>query len=661
MLFLSIFDFWDNAVSGVGGAIFDGLRSLCYWLDTTIYNLIIYVYNWFLMLCNGRLLNSNIDGENIIKTVTDRFSFILGIFMFFVVATSFIRMILEPDKVTDKEMGMGAVVKKVILVVVMLGLSNTAFDLLYDFQSILLGNNKSGTNVIQNLLSTRIVKSQDFGAVLSANMLTSFYHVNEDLPGFNTGDADFVDCNNYSIILQNQILNNYSFEFGYNCLNMRTTSTLVNSGGMEQEVYVMKFMSIESVIVGCFILYMLFMYCIKVGIRMVQLAFLEILAPMAIISYLSPKKDTMFSKWGKIYVSTYIDVFIRVAIINLVVYLITIILDGLYSENSTFWTTVNASNDTTRVFMVVIMILALLTFAKRAPELLKEILPKGGPGSIGYGVSTKDMVGLGNLAGGITGAIGGFAGGLAAGSVGGAVFGLLRGGVGGLGNKDLKGVGKTLTTGFKGQRDASKKMADIRANGGSFWGAKSAQLATAFGQRTAYEDMELAYAKDQEFADTWKNIKSVADSEVDKHLSNYDVNYTDDDGRGQIMSLQQMSEIINGNVSGYSESDVAAFRNMYMRAHDAARDNIIAHGETIDDGIVTITYGDDIEVADEAARFKKHDQISALETALRTSGHVGNSGNVTADLKKAGEYHQKRVYDKVNDKSYQRAKANSGK
>ena len=650
-------EFWSNPIAGIGSAALDGLRTLCYWLDTMLYKLIIYLYNLFEKLCNGEILSSDI-----VETISSRVGLILGVFMFFMVAISFIRMILDPDKINDKEIGAGSIIKKVILVVVMLGVSSTVFELSYDVQKVILGNNSTGSNVIQNFFLPYKVDTMNFGPVLSQQLLLSFYHVDYDLQEQNSDNQEFNVCIDYQNALRNQILISKEFSLGYNCLNdkFKSSYTIYKDGNAKE--YVMKFEHILSVVAGAIIVYMLFIYCINVGIRMVQLAFLQIISPMAIISYLAPSKDSMFSKWGKIYISTYIDVFIRVAIINLIVYIIALIMDDWNTMTGVFWTSMNTEQGSfTQGFIGIIIIIALLSFAKRAPELLKEILPKGGPGSIGYGVSTKDMVGLGNLAGGITGAIGGFAGGLAAGSVGGAVFGLLRGGVGGLGNKDLKGVGKTLTTGFKGQRDASKKMADIRANGGSFWGAKSAQLATAFGQRTAYEDMELAYAKDQEFADTWKNIKSVADSEVDKHLSNYDVNYTDDDGRGQIMSLQQMSEIINGNVSGYSESDVAAFRNMYMRAHDAARDNIIAHGETIDDGIVTITYGDDIEVADEAARFKKHDQISALETTLRTSGHVGNSGNVTADLKKAGEYHQKRVYDKVNDKSYQRAKANSGK
>ena len=474
---------FEDAIDSVANIVFDALRSLCFWLDGIIYKMIIYVYNWFMMLCQGRLLGEDSMGS-IIKTMTDRISLILGIVMFFIVAISFLRMILEPDKVSDREMGLGSIIKKVILVVIMLALSSTVFNLLYDVQSLLLGNNSTGTNVIQNLFSPEVIAPNeegnygDFGAILAVQLMDNFYTINTDAESSQNDDPQlFLDCNNYNIILQNQILNNYNFEFGQNCLNAKVEATIANSGGQTSEVYVMQFMSVESVIVGIIIVYMLLMYCIKVGVRMVQLAFLEIISPMVIVSYLSPKKDTMFDKWKNIYISTYIDVFVRVAIINFVVYLIALILNTMYSTEDTgnFWSTIATSNSYTQTFMLVIMILALLTFAKRAPELLKEILPQGGAGSIGYGIGKKDNeLGLGLLgglgakgAGVLGGAVGGVVGGFVGGGLGSGVLGLLRGGVGGLKNKKLGDTLKSLSSGYDSQKNAALRTQQRIAEGGS--------------------------------------------------------------------------------------------------------------------------------------------------------------------------------------------------
>ena len=72
---------------------------------------------------------------------------------------------------------------------------------------------------------------------------------------------------------------------------------------------------IFAVIVGGVIAYLLVLYCIDVGTRAVQLAFLQIIAPIPIIGYIAPKKDGIFQKWTKQCITTYLDLFIRTAII----------------------------------------------------------------------------------------------------------------------------------------------------------------------------------------------------------------------------------------------------------------------------------------------------------------------------------------------------------
>ena len=123
---------------------------------------------------------------------------------------------------------------------------------------------------------------------------------------------------------------------------------------------------------------------------------------MAVVSYLSPKKDNMFSKWFKIYISTYIDIFIRVGIIYFCVFLSAQLLDTIESGETTFWASIGQEDLTTRSYIVVIMILALLTFAKKAPELLKELLPTSAS-KLGFGTSMKEIFGLGATVGGIAG------------------------------------------------------------------------------------------------------------------------------------------------------------------------------------------------------------------------------------------------------------------
>lgn len=671
-------DFWFNVFNDAGGvlanvgpAVLDAIRTFCFWLDTTVYKLIIYIYNWFLMLCNGRILDSEVIGQ-----VTNKVSIILGTFMLFYVAIGVLQMVLDPDKMSDKEAGVGSIIKKVILVVVMLGLSSNVFDMLYDVQKILLGNNQSGTNVIQNLLLPYKVDSDRFGEELSYQLLNSFYHVNDNLEivALNSNSSEqsvFVNCANYQVYLGNNIRDAQDFSLGYNCLNQKTSVT-------GQTDYVMYFESIISVAVGIFVVYMLFMYCIKVGVRIFQLAFLEILAPAAIIGYLSPKKDNIFDKWKNVYISTYIDVFVRVAIINLVVYMISVILDGLNSGTGEFMESLGLSSATsnkfTYIFIPVIMILALLTFAKRAPELLKAILPQGGAGSIGYGIGKKDNeFGFGLLSGAaakgagvLGGAVGGLVGGVAAGSIGGAAFGLLRGGLGGLKNKKIGDTLKSASGGYKAQRDASKKMADIRANGGNFWGYKKSQLQAALGRRTAYDDMQLSYSKMEQYTGAWSKAKSTADGEVDKHLSNYSVKIGN-----KSYSLREIKAMSTD--SSMTSEQRAMFEEVYNNVHGYARDLAMLDDGAVKSGKVEWEFSRDNDgnidwqaIENSMRESNKNVDSNAtihanMEYILSSSEAKSSTGNRFQKAKAANKVYDEEVQGKINNDRYKSAKANAGK
>ena len=447
--------FSNDTANGVGGALLDAFRSLCYTLDEVLYKWIIFLYDLFLTLCNGKILDTEI-----VNSLTKRIGLILGVIMLFIVLVSMIKMILEPEKANDKEAGVGSIVKRIIIVVVMLGLAPRLFELTYDIQKVILGQNKNNTNVIQNLiLPYKIENNDNFGIALSLNLLESFYYV----------DKDNGLCDIYYNVLERNVLEKQDFTLGEACLNSKYDTEV---DGQSVTKYEMHFDHIISVGVGIFMVYTLLMYCIKVGVRMIQLAFLQIISPMAFVSYLQPKKDTMFEKWKNMYISTYLDVFIRVAIISLVTLMISMILQKSFTldgttQTSQFWQSIeNSTVGTTNLdanwantMIMVIMVSALLQFGKRAPELLKEILPKGGPGSIGFGLGKKDNEGFfkalgfgrktarfaagvatGTAVGIIGGAVGGRGLGRATGALWEGLTGAVRGGSSGMKSKNITGA-----------------------------------------------------------------------------------------------------------------------------------------------------------------------------------------------------------------------------
>lgn len=460
MIFLSLISDWlSKAGDAVEGTIMKAIRTLFFSLDTLIYRLIIDLYDMFESLCSARLLT-----DTTLKNISDRIGLILGIIMLFYVVLGFIQMLIDPDKINDKEKGAVSIVKKVIIVIVMLGVSNFVFNTLYDIQSIVVQSHvisrlllpysievKVGDNENDKTKNTKsIMDNKKFGAILSEELFHTFYHLEDldkDSKMTNSDTVAYTDCEKAVNAFRLQIVNYKRFEIGYRCLNesikvqYKIEEKDANTTYSEaEEINVVYFNWLFSVICGVAVAYLMVMYCFKVGVRMIQLMFLEVISPMAFVSYLSPKKDSMFNKWTKLYISTYIDVFIRIAIINFVFFIIA----TLFSNNGSlagldFWTNMNIPDTTsyTKGFYIVIIILALLTFAHKAPDLLKDLFGTS-DSKLGFGASMKDIVGLkkgiGTVAGAATGAAVGFLGGKGIG----AISGVLRGAHAGFGAKGVR-------------------------------------------------------------------------------------------------------------------------------------------------------------------------------------------------------------------------------
>lgn len=383
MITVNFLGWLSNIADGVMGTIEAGIRTLCFSLCTFIYQAIIFVYNIFGKLCTGRFLSSEI-----LQAFSERIGLILGLVMVFIVISSLIKMVLDPDKITDKEMGAATLVKKVIIVIIMLGVSNYVFNALYTVQKVVIKENV----ISKLLLPVRLDEetSDNFGNVLAEELLSAFYQINVDEDSTSTVVGN---CQSIVNRFRNEIVKNGEFSLGYECLNQ-----MEQADGDSSNSFIVSFNWLLAVIVGVVVVYLLFSYCISVGIRMVQLMFLEIISPMAIVSYLAPKKDTMFSKWSKMYISTYINVFIRIAIINFVVFLIATMFST--SEFSVFWGSIGGEPENTleKGFITAIIVIALLTFAKKAPDLLKELFPAGAS-KLGYGIGSPKQLFDGMLGG----------------------------------------------------------------------------------------------------------------------------------------------------------------------------------------------------------------------------------------------------------------------
>jgi len=510
--------------SDLGASILESFKTFMYSICAFIYELIIHLYNLFDMLCHGRLMDNEL-----MQQFSQRIGLILGLVMFFRVAFSFIQILINPDTINDKEKGAFSIVKNVLIVIVLLGTTSYIFDFAFKIQNVLLGDNDDNVNVISRLLLPETVDTDNFGGAFSANLFLSFYNLNPNLEGLYDDDNDYIRCANYRTYLRNEIVNYNSFDLGYNCLTADSVITAGNEISDDDETYdIIEFNYLLAVVVGVFVCWMLLTYCFSVGVRIIQLAFLEIIAPMPIISYISPKKDGMFQKWAKMCLTTYLDVFIRVAIINFVVLIIAYIINGFENSTGVFWESMLAYNGArlgskAMTFLKIIIILALLQFAKKAPELIKELLPKSWVASGDFGVGLKNRGVLGQamaLAGGVAagGAIGlvsGVAGGKGisrfTGALGGVLGGAGRGVIGGYKNK-----GTSFGDITKGIGDVRKKQADYglkraqRIASGTGLGERIGDYSRGFfGMQSGYASFDAEYSAVQAAVDAVDNASST--------------------------------------------------------------------------------------------------------------------------------------------------------
>lgn len=387
--------FWDK----VGSAIIDGLRTIMLSLCDLIYRLIVFFFDIFSLLGNAEILK-----DSTVLEIYERVGLVLGLFMIFRVVFSIIQYIMNPDNMFDKQKGLFNIVKKVIIVVVLLGVTPSLFRMAYNVQGMIIDS-----NIIPKVITGKNADSGSFGTDLAWYTFSSFYKYDEKaVNDTNLKNLCPVIDGNPSGLQQDFKYSN-KLRYAYNCVNEKVEFTEFDGTLSDETYYLIDFEGngIVPVLVGGIILWMIIMYTIQVGIRVVQLAYLQLIAPVPIIMYVTPKGDDTFNKWVKQCTTTYLDFFMRVAIIYLVVFIIQLLIGN---DNQYFLDSIGNPSGIELTWITIVMILALLIFAQKVPKLFKEIFPGlGGAAGFDFGLSPKkvfnDTLAAG-LIGGTVGALG---------------------------------------------------------------------------------------------------------------------------------------------------------------------------------------------------------------------------------------------------------------
>lgn len=360
------------------------------------------------------------------------------------------------------------------------------------------------------------------------------------------------------------------------------------------------------------IIYLLFL-CVEVIIRRFKLFFLEVLAPIPIISYVDPK-DKTFNTWFKMYISTYLDLFIKLIAISIALALVKTVAQD-------FWNTGNVATGIIGGALVKFFyIVAILVFAKILPSMISKIFNLDSMGG-----SFKDIMGMAKgvtRAGmGVAGAAVGAGAGMLAMGAGIAAArkngwkGMLGAGVQGLGNiasGAARGAGsgwnRNITGGASNVLATGKKQRDARDQGATMFGTMAARATNALGFDDAYEKRKKALDKEREDLKALQNSQNadkrkmgLIDQFEDKVVSNFDKGKYDhlaavdaynravshvDSVKAKERLIGTMMKDSNGNDVKYTaemyENELTSARtsanSMKGQALDAAKDYEIKNG-----------------------------------------------------------------------------------
>lgn len=423
----------DNTNAGV---LWDAVRAFSSFLDRGVYGLLNIVYQVFFNITSVDLFQNEV-----MMKFYGRIQLILGVFMMFQLAMTILKGIVDPNSFTDSKSGAGNLVYRVatslILLTVLVPISTPGrnefekrvnnngilFGTLYSLQYRILNNNTIGKLVLgttgdnSSMVSTGNQKNdvEYSSRVFTATILRSFYRINlveESKRTHVDGKEDeMLNANRMCQDIDDATLAAYTkvdAEAGdivsYVNETCSVSGGIAGAVGLGQKRYQFYYMAFVCPIIGIIFVVVFLSFCVDIAIRSVKLAVLRLIAPIPIISYMDPKggKDNAFSSWVKTLTSTYLDLFIRLAAVYFVLF---VIQDMLYSGIR-----INTSGGMVGAISLIMIWLGLFIFAKQAPKFIKQAIglkeDAGGKLFSGFG-EAAGIIGLGaGLGAGVLGGIG---------------------------------------------------------------------------------------------------------------------------------------------------------------------------------------------------------------------------------------------------------------
>lgn len=444
-----------STLDALGNTLLVPIIQFVYFLNEKLYALILTIGD----------INLFSDGR--FQELNNRIFIFAGIFMLFKMAISVINYVLDPDKLVNSQSGAQKMIMKLLIAIAMLTAYDTIFTQAMRLQQIVLEEGVLTKIVFGGTCNDETLnddeKKQITSNYISYTMMAPFIYYQDaafeadpelkdgcDNPDHPTpfikamGNMDICnpstdtttnlydnedkcylaiweeDTEKTNIIGQSyggaqgvQEVYRQSFEKALSEYNLYDAWVLVAE--MKKNGKTVFVSSIFTPLLAIVISIILFIICIRVAVRSIKLAFLRLMAPVPIISYVDIKGGDkgLFSKWLKTTVNTYLELFIQLLALYFAIFIIS---QFVASGNLTGFSGKVYSWETNPLLNI-LMIVACFMFALQLPKLIQDMtgLDTSGIAKITdkVGKSVPSVAGaaasgaLGLATGAVTGAIAG--------------------------------------------------------------------------------------------------------------------------------------------------------------------------------------------------------------------------------------------------------------
>ena len=567
-----------------GAAVRDFLTMIGIYINSLIYNFVSFLYQVFIAISSARLFSSD-DYSKLANGIY----LVVGVIALFIIAYALLRAIINPDNASKGENSVAKVVPNVLIVIALIAFVPTIFNLAYKTQEVVIGSNVIPRLIMYsstgNGTNASLSDFKDAGRDMATDVFLGFLTPIEDSSLIETSDCYFGSCDDvggggedaYTFADAEDAVRNGDANF----------TVFANFGdsinGKNKKI---EYNFLFQLVAGILVIYVLLNYCIDIAVRTVKLAYFQLIAPLPILTRLLPGQKKVFDNWLKSSVSTYLDMFIRISVIYLGIYLINLLPDisGKAWQLSIF-TFTSAESGWAKAFIIV----GILIFIKQAPKLIQDLTGiSSGSFKLGIGEKLGEMALLGNTArslqGGITGALG--AGWSAkwngVGFRQGAKYGFANGwkGKGNQFNNQRQGIYKNAfggegTAGWFGKRSYLNQMgADINKETKNSYREANFNRLNAFEQRSDFkEKYEASYSDYRSKLETQRtNIENARNKEIQEYNNTItDLKTKIAAKEGSVAALQQKQDEFNRKSLDFEQEKAEMLQN-YRADYERAKD-----------------------------------------------------------------------------------------